>query len=263
MCQYPAVGVWARHVGLVVRTSTFRRQTRAYNAHCYQTPPRTVPWGLRKCMMGVHREQRTLKNPNEHNSCRLAFITPPCAPGPSVVRVSMYCLRIIGEACLYVRRHLPLPQIERLETKLTQADNERSLTMSLVGTLKSAQNDIRGAHAQVSQRWVLYRAVCSRTGLEHEWSSWLETVFGIVRMVLMAFEVFASRWRWRISLYRSLPQGSLLTRMKPTCVHSTVYIHSASIEGCRADSAAWHVRIPHSVCSPPTQLKNQSHGRSL
>eukprot|EP00752_Nemacystus_decipiens_P015660 g13975.t1 len=44
-------------------------------------------------------------------------------------------------------------QIDRLEAKLRQADNERSLTMSLVDTLKSAQDDLRAAHAQVSQRY--------------------------------------------------------------------------------------------------------------
>ncbi|CAM9753594.1 unnamed protein product, partial [Ectocarpus sp. 12 AP-2014] len=44
-------------------------------------------------------------------------------------------------------------QIESLEAELAKAEAGRALTMSLVETLKSAQNDLRASHAQVSQRY--------------------------------------------------------------------------------------------------------------
>ncbi|CBN78583.1 hypothetical protein Esi_0132_0047 [Ectocarpus siliculosus] len=43
--------------------------------------------------------------------------------------------------------------IESLEAELAKAEAGRALTMSLVETLKSAQNDLRASHAQVSQRY--------------------------------------------------------------------------------------------------------------
>lgn len=42
--------------------------------------------------------------------------------------------------------------MERLQTKLEQAEAEQALTMTLVDTLKSAQNDVVRAHGQVTQR---------------------------------------------------------------------------------------------------------------
>ena len=42
--------------------------------------------------------------------------------------------------------------MERLQTKLEQAEAEQALTMTLVDTLKSAQNDVVRAQGQVNQR---------------------------------------------------------------------------------------------------------------
>lgn len=45
-------------------------------------------------------------------------------------------------------------QAEKLKSKLAQAEAGQTLTMKLVETLKSAQNDLRTAHGQVAQRFV-------------------------------------------------------------------------------------------------------------
>lgn len=53
------------------------------------------------------------------------------------------------ESCLLLK-------VDRVQTKLTQADAGRALTMTLVDTLKSAQNDLRRAHGQLAQRYIVF-----------------------------------------------------------------------------------------------------------